>query len=154
MQIAHLIVDGYSLLHRDRAAKKLIGQNLALARRSLLEKLERHGDAIAEKITVVFDGRGAQDGEPIESRHIEVIFSDGSKTADTVIEQFVAAHPRPQTLWVATSDRMERETVEAAGASTMPAIELLERLETAARQTTQKIKTPARPFRPTFGDLL
>jgi len=154
MPFPHLIIDGYSLLHRDAAVKKLLGRNLALARRQLIEKLERHGGAIADRITVVFDGRGAQEGASIESRHIEVLFSDGTKTADTMIEQFVHSHGNPDSLWIVTSDRMERETVEAAGAHTLPCIELLERLETGARDTARQLRTPAKKLRPTLGDLM
>ena len=154
MPIEHLIIDGYSLLHRDETARKILGKNLALARRRLLEQLERNGAAIAGKITVVFDGRGAQNGTIIESRHIEVIFSDGSKTADSIIERFVCTHKNPSRIHVVTSDRMERETVEAAGATSMSCTEFLERLESGIGETRRQLKPKLGSFRPTIGDLL
>lgn len=154
MAFPHLIIDGYSLLHRDESARKLLGRSLALARRNLLEKLERHGAALADRITVVFDGRGAHQDGSLEAGPVEVRFSDGSKTADTVIEQFVGAHPSPRDLWVVTSDRLERETVEAAGANSMSCIEFLERLEVGARELRGRIKAPPGRWRPTMGDLL
>jgi predicted RNA-binding protein with PIN domain len=155
MPYAHLIVDGYSMIHRDAATKRMLGRSLALARRTLVEKLERNGAALAERITVVFDGRGDDpSGTPTESQHIEVVFSTGGETADTYIERFVGAHPRPAEVMVVTSDRMERDTVEAAGAGSMPCIELMERLETATRETARKIKAPVKPFRQSLGDLL
>lgn len=154
MPYAHLMIDGYSLLHRDPETKKILGRSIGIARRALLEKLERNGAALAEKITVVFDGRGDdQSGAAIESQHIEVLFSTGGETADTFIERFVGAHPRPAEVMVVTSDRLERDTVEAAGAGSMPCIELMERLESATRETARKIKAPVKPFRQSLGDL-
>lgn len=154
MAYPHLIIDGYSLLHRDARTRALLGRSLALARRSLLEQLERHGAAMADAITVVFDGKGGQTGPAFESRHVGVVFSDSARTADTVIEQFVHSHPQPGSLWVVTSDRLERETVEAAGANSMSCGEFLERLQTCSVATSRRISAPSARLRPTLGDLM
>lgn len=154
MPYPHLIIDGYSLLHRDARARALLGRNLAFARRGLLERLERHGAALADAITIVFDGKGGMAGPAFESHLIEVVFSDGARTADTVIEQFVHAHPRPESLWVVTSDRPERETVEAAGANSMSCGEFLERLQACSVATARRINAPPARLRPTLGDLM
>ncbi|MBI2437985.1 MAG: NYN domain-containing protein [Lentisphaerae bacterium] len=128
--IKWLIIDGYNLLYRCGAELGISPGSLAGRRRQLIQLLERAVGLLAERITVVFDGRyGAAParsathsvaGAPAEpeSLVVEVLFSPGNKTADTVIERLVFQAGKAGGAVVVTSDRRERETAEAAGAET------------------------------------
>jgi uncharacterized protein len=68
---------------------------------------------------VVFDGTGKGRETEAGRSSVEVVFSPGHHTADTVIERLVHEAPDPGGILVVTSDRAERETVDAAGAHSM-----------------------------------
>lgn len=144
-----LIIDGYNLIHRTGAPTlREVGmpRDLAGKRRRLIQLLEKTVGILAERITVVFDGRSGGDGhsggdgrssggpDEQESLVVEVLFSPRDKTADTVIEQLVFQAGAAGRVVVVTSDRLERETTEAAGAETMACSVFLDQLnETLAR---------------------
>lgn len=123
-----LIIDGYSLLHRDPDLKPLLRQRLELARQRLIRKVEPVMGDWADRITIVFDGRGDRGGTDSLDSAIEVFFAPARYTADTVIERLVHAASDPAAVLVVTSDRAERETVSAAGADTLSCGDFLERL--------------------------
>lgn len=122
-----LIIDGYSLLHRDPELKPLLNKNLALARQLLLRKVERVADDLAQQTTVVFDGKGPPQQPDVNTSHVEVLFAPPHLTADSVIERLVCADTNPERITVVTSDRAERQTVAAAGADSMSCGDFLDR---------------------------
>jgi predicted RNA-binding protein with PIN domain len=147
-----VIIDGYSLLHRRAPSKDK--PELSVARRRLLRDIEDISDALAEKITVVFDGKGSLSDFAEESPHIEVLFSPGHHTADTVIERLVHEAKDSGTVLVVTSDRAERHTVEAAGGMTMgcgPFLEHCEGLRKRVRSASRSATRRAPPS--TLGEL-
>lgn len=123
-----IIIDGYSLLHRRGNPGGREG-DLLTARQHLVRRLEEVAGALAERITVVFDGTGRGGGEGYESSAIEIVFSPSDKTADTIIERMVHDSEDPAGILIVTSDRMERETTAAAGADTMSCGDFLDLCE-------------------------
>ena len=121
MRARWIIIDGYSLMHRQGRPG-----NLMTARQQLVRKLEEVAGRLAERITVVFDGTGLGGGEGYEASAIEIVFSPSDKTADTVIERMAHEVPDPAGILVVTSDRLERETAGAAGADTMSSGDFLD----------------------------
>ncbi len=116
---ARLLIDGYSLLHRDPDLKPYLNRNLALARQLLVRKAERAADLFDRETTIVFDGRGGTGLAEGAGTDVAIVFAPPQFTADTVIERLVHADPAPERILVVTSDRLERQTVEAAGAESM-----------------------------------
>jgi predicted RNA-binding protein with PIN domain len=150
-----LVIDGYSLLYRDdeSLARHHAGRPAA-ARRLLVRKVERVAPQLARRVTVVFDGRDrGGPGEEFVGGVVEVLFSPASLTADSVIERLVSGDPDPGGILVVCSDRAERETVEAAGASSMSCGDFLEWL---GRENARLRRPPsaAPPPRHTLGDHL
>ncbi|MFH0954182.1 MAG: NYN domain-containing protein [Verrucomicrobiota bacterium] len=137
MHAAWLIVDGYSLLHRDPALKPTSRGGLKTARQRLVRNLEEVAGLAADRITVVFDGTASGSGEGYESA-VQVLFSPSHQTADTVIERLVHACPEPGQVLVVTSDLAERHTVSAAGAHTMSCGDFLASLEEQRKRVTQR----------------
>lgn len=119
MACAHMIIDGYSLVYRDEALAGLARRNLALARHRLVRLAEGLVGRVVDRVTIVFDGIERGRGEGYEGSGVEVLFAPAYLTADGLIERMVASSKDPAALLVVTSDRMERETVSAAGAETL-----------------------------------
>lgn len=154
MKTRWLIIDGYSLLHHDPAFAAAGPHGMAAARERLLARLGAAGLALAERITVVFDGAGyAGQRGPQPPSPIEVLFSSSAETADTIIERLAHSAARAAEILVVTSDRAERVTVDAAGAQTIGGTDFLSQLESAEKglrrsATWLKQRTP----KPTLGD--
>ncbi len=155
MHYAWILVDGFSLMHREAESLAALNAGRAFeARRMLAARLDRVASALAERLTLVYDGRGG--GGPAEEMgdlSIEVLFSPGHQTADTVIERLAASAPDPARVLVVTSDRLERETVTAAGIHTQGCGDFLRALEHAERKSGQSSRAGGGPpWRPTLGE--
>ncbi len=155
MRFPWLIVDGYSLLHRpgpppDRGA----GPRFGLARDALVRRLERLAGRVCDRMTIVFDGRGERvaPGE-IAAGPVEVLFSPATLTADSVIERLVLASQAPAQITVITSDRLERETVEAAGAQSLSCGDFLALCEAEERALARPARPAPRRGGATLGDI-
>jgi predicted RNA-binding protein with PIN domain len=84
------------------------------AMRRLVEQLDRFATATGDPVTVVFDGRPRDVGDP---EAVEVVFAPGGRNAaDDEIARRVAADPDPGSLTVVTSDNELVERVRRAGA--------------------------------------
>ncbi|MDH3346431.1 MAG: NYN domain-containing protein, partial [Kiritimatiellaceae bacterium] len=126
MDIEHLIIDGYNLLHQDDA---LVGRRgeLQTARQRLIRRIERAAPEMAPRVTVVFDGRELGSDVALSAPHLEVIFSPSNRTADAVIERMVSEAKHPERILVVTSDRVEEQIVSAAGAMVLSCLEFTSR---------------------------
>lgn len=154
MQPQWLLVDGYSLLFHEPGRQPAGRGQLMVAREKLLIRLSAVVGLLAERITVVFDGRTLP-GEPPEQEPaaVEVIFSPVDQTADTVIERLAHRSARPDSLLVITSDRAERTTVGAAGVRTMGCTDFLDLLRrTEAGLHRQTAAAQRRAPAPSLGD--
>ena len=145
-----VLIDGYSLLHRDPELAPMIGQNLDLARQLLLRKADRIAGPWAERVTVVFDGKQSKQTLCAEHIDVEVLFAPAKYTADTVIERLVMAALDPGRVLVVTSDRAERETVMAAGADSMSCGHFLNQDQPVRTAPGYSSKSKGKPF--TLGD--
>ena len=121
-----LIVDGMNVLGsrpdgwwRDRPA----------AMRRLVGRLDDLAEREGAEVTVVFDGR-EHARVLAAARRVEVGFAPGGRdAADGEIVRRISADAEPATIVAVTSDRRLRARIKAAGASSVPAGELLRRLE-------------------------
>ncbi|MBU4198344.1 MAG: NYN domain-containing protein [Verrucomicrobia bacterium] len=123
-----LLIDGYNLIFQLPAGRQDMPPDMAGKRQRLLRMLDDMAGVLADRVTVIFDGRSAAPGDATESPHVEIIFSPPDKTADTVIEQLVCGTEHPEKILVVTSDRRENETIRAAGAEVMSCAAFLDHL--------------------------
>ena len=151
MNVEHLVIDGYSLLHRMPGAKPLIGSNLPLARQKLLRMIEPVAGLYAPRMTVVFDGKeSAVDGTHVHAA-VQVLFTHAGQTADHCIETMVLDDANPERVLVVTSDRGEIHTVLAAGGQVMSCREFIDLCERHGREVTRRVK-PTRRSGHALGD--
>lgn len=129
MTMDWLIIDGNNLVHHDLSAIGVRrGSDFSAVRSALARRIDELAGALARRVTIVYDGtRGGRD-EAFEASSVEVIFSPGNMTADTVIERMVSEARNPGRVTVVTSDRGERDTVSAAGAEVTSCPQFIETL--------------------------
>ncbi len=147
-----LLIDGYSLLYRDPALDKLRLGDFRKARESVIRRIDRLSSALAPLVELVFDGRDQGSREQVDVSSLHLIYSPAPRTADSLIEEMVAASPDPVNICVVTSDRLERDVVTAAGAEAMSCAAFLERLDELERNVSRTLKTSAATKRFTLGD--
>lgn len=147
-----LLIDGYSLLYRDPALDKLRQGDFRKARESVIRRIDRLSSALAPLVELVFDGRDQGSREQISTTALHLVYSPAPRTADSLIEEMVAASPDPVNICVVTSDRLERDVVTAAGAEAMSCAAFLERLDELERTVSRTLKSSTSRQRFTLGD--
>lgn len=151
MQYERLIIDGYNLLHKEEELADLLNRDIQRARQRLVRLAEGTAIEMAMHTIIVFDGRETGVDAALSSSCLEVFFSPGNLSADTVIERLVCASPRPGKILVVTSDRAEHDTVSSAGAHTMSSEEFMNRCRANAKKTVPRRTPPGQ--QPKLGDI-
>ena len=151
MNIQWLIIDGYNLLHKIVELSTLMQTDIQLARHRLVRMVENTAHRFAEQTTIVFDGRKAGQDDALTSGRMEIYFSPGNLSADTVIERLVERYPDSSRILVVTSDHAEADTVSSSGAQVMSSDEFMAQCERDARKSIGKRTRPGEE--PKLGDL-
>ncbi len=146
-----LIIDGYNLLHKVPELAQMLGSDIQGARHRLVRIAEETAHNMARQTTIVFDGREAGQDTALTSKYLEVFFSPGNLSADTVIERLVCKFEHPEKILVVTSDHAEHDTVSSAGAYTMSSEEFMDRCERESKKKISKRTPPGKE--PKLGDL-
>ena len=122
----YLFVDGYNIIGAWPELIELRDTSLEEARKKLIDYLTEYAVASGYHTVLVFDGwrvKGNR-GTVVENPYIEILFTAEGVTADMAIERLVTRLPKHQKIYVATSDRLEQETVLAQGGLRISAMEL------------------------------
>ena len=151
MQVEWLIIDGYNLLHQVDDLVQLLQSDMASARHRLVRLIENTAHRMAPQTTLVFDGREAGQDDALTSKHMEVYFSPGKFTADTIIERLVCRFPNPEKILVVTSDHAEHDTVSGAGAQVISSKEFMAQCKINNQKSIPKQTPPGK--KPKLGDL-
>ena len=124
--LRHLLIDGSNLLHAWPELKTLAARDKDAARAQLSKAAAGLQEAEHLRVSLVFDGRGAEltVEHPSGRPEFTVLHTPAGATADDVIEQLVANSRAPGDCLVATDDRAERQTIEALGASGLSSADL------------------------------
>ncbi len=112
----HLIVDGHSVIFAWPELRKLHARRLSLARESLIKQLRDYQDWTGVHVVVVFDGKGRKVDTSSDPGEVQIFYSRAGQSADAIIERLASKYAKRYELFVATSDLMEAETVQACGA--------------------------------------
>ena len=112
----YLIVDGHSVIFTWPELRKLQARRSSLAREALIKRLRDYQDWTDVRVVVVFDGKGRKIEATSDPADVQVFYSRTGQTADAIIERLASKYAKRFELFVATSDSMEGETVEACGA--------------------------------------
>lgn len=146
-----LIIDGYNLLHAFDPLAELMRSDIQLARHRLVRTIEHTAHRMASQTTIVFDGRSAGQDASLTAKHLEIFFSPGHLSADTVIERLVSKYAHPERILVVTSDRAEADTVLSSGTQVMSSQEFMAQCSIDAGRPVRKRTRPGKE--PKLGDL-
>ncbi len=156
---AHLIVDGFNVIHALPEYGRLLPGSLDLACSRLVEAVRLVHDAEGIYVTVVFDGKG--DRVEVERTAgivtFSILYSPRSVTADGVIEQIVRQARHPREVTVASRDNLVAESVRSAGGICITPEDLADwvarahgrigrLLEQRRRQTRERLRHEASPW--------
>ncbi len=132
-----LIVDGYNIIGSWDDLKALRDTDMGSARDQLISTLSAYVPWCWERIIIVFDGQSFNwdnlDG-------IEVVFTEGKETADTMIEKLAAGLSASSQVEVATSDFAEYRAASGFGAWCISAPTLKERLAECQDSYKRRLK--------------
>jgi uncharacterized protein len=122
----HLLIDGSNLVHAWPELRALGKRDRDAARARLSQEVSVIHDMEQFRVTLVFDGRGADLVIERPSGHATFthLYTATGVTADDVIEQLVGQAAEASACYVATDDRAERQTIEALGATGVSSEEL------------------------------
>ncbi|MBQ2776722.1 MAG: NYN domain-containing protein [Peptococcaceae bacterium] len=139
----YLIVDGYNIIGAWPELQELKETNLEHARARLIEILSVHAALSKRKVILVFDAYQVKknNGSQELVQGIEVIYTKENVTADMAIERLTAQIPKHEKVYVATSDRLQQETIWGKGAFRISAMELKREID----MTTQEHKPHYEP---------
>lgn len=149
MKRAVLLVDGYNMIGLwPKLQASHYFKGLEIARRDLVEILVNYSAVEDLDTKLIFDSQHQYTPKVKEmiTNNLSVHFTDYGQTADTFIEKFCATYRHQfklsgQRLIVATSDRVQRLTVEGYGAELMSAQQLAQSVDHIARRYHRRYKS-------------
>jgi predicted RNA-binding protein with PIN domain len=115
----YLLVDGHSIIFAWPELRRLHERRTSLAREALIKQLRDYQDWSGIRVVVVFDGRGTSVSHEADPGEIQIFYSRGGQTADSIIERLTSKYAERFDLVVATGDYLEQETASACGAETV-----------------------------------
>jgi predicted RNA-binding protein with PIN domain len=142
MRSDYLIVDGHSVIFAWPELQRLHARRTSLARDALIKSLRDYQDWTGVRTVVVFDGKGGRISQSSEPGEIQIFYSRAGQTADSVVERLVSKYASQFRVTVATSDRLEEQTVSAFGADCVSAEGLRELLNEAISKTSRAKRRP------------
>jgi predicted RNA-binding protein with PIN domain len=84
-----ILVDGYNVIKRDAALRKLEAKSQAAARDALITQLAQRYRHTPHTVTVVFDGASSSE-QATHERRVRIIYSRAGEKADQVIARLAA----------------------------------------------------------------
>ncbi len=136
----YLVVDGHSVIFGWPELRAMHARHREAAREVLIRQLTNYQDHSGTRVVVVFDGKGGRVNEATEKGGIQVFYSSTSTTADDIIERLVAKYAEKRSITVATSDRLERQTVYTFGADSISVDTLRDWLARAEKEFARTLK--------------
>lgn len=152
-------IDGYNVIHKCPRLRKLAHGNFETARDTLIEEVSRFCFTTGNNATIVFDGaRRAHQPEPDPPvmPGVEVLYSPGHLSADTVIERRVyQARGDLKEIIVVSGDMGIRDLCASMGTLVMAAENFLRMVEDTLSRSRAIMKGESERYtRSNLGDRL
>ena len=121
------LVDGYNVI---KYSEMFSARSLELQRDKLIDFILKYNPQGNNKITIVFDCRSSNpyetDGYTTTTiKGIKTIFSEGQKSADDVIVDYVEKSQKPYNITVVTNDKVIFRRIGGKGAKKMSVSEFI-----------------------------
>lgn len=138
----YLIIDGYNMIGAWQELADIKEENLEHAREKFIEIIANHAALTGAITIIVFDAYQVKGG--IEKRekvnNVDIIYTKEGVTADMAIERICAQIPKHQKVFVATSDRLQQETIWGKGALRISARELQREIRMAQKDNKKHLE--------------
>ena len=136
------LVDGYNVI---KFSEMFSARTLELQRDKLIDFILRYNPQGNNKVTVVFDCKSSNpyetDGYTTTTiRGIKTIFSEGQKSADDVIVDYVEKSNKPYNITVVTNDKGIFRRIGGKGAKKMAVAEFIYNRAKQEKQTSNTIR--------------
>lgn len=107
------IIDGYNFIFNYYKPEGVNKEKLTFFRDRLVRDLSQYSNFKGYKFAVVFDAKNSPRRLRSENRidNVEIIYSRGEETADTIIEGLVHSNEEYERIFVITSDYMQQKVV-------------------------------------------
>lgn len=143
---SYLFVDGYNVLNAWTMFQHMIDDRLEEARELLTDILEEYAATEHVFVILVFDAYRVKghSGSVMAGKHMDVVFTQETVTADRYIESEIASMGRMDDVSVATSDFVEQQIIMARGGKRISARELeilVKNAKGRTRKTVRNIRT-------------
>ena len=135
----YLLVDAHSVIFSWPELHDIHQRNGLAAREELTRRLTGYQDATGVRVVVVFDGKGARANSERIPGGIQVFYSGGRNSADSIIERLAAKYAGEHEITVATNDNLEQQTVITFGGLAISVEALRKELDAADRDVTRQI---------------
>lgn len=143
----YLIVDGYNIINDWPEFAQLRREDLAHARKSLIEILIDYQALTEQKLILVFDAHQVKGKEQLlTDGGIRIIFSREGQTADQVIEKLVYRLAKDHRVTVATSDWLEQRLVSGKGGLRLSAREFRQTVMATRQESKRHYRQGQRYF--------
>jgi predicted RNA-binding protein with PIN domain len=145
---AQYFIDGYNVIHFSKVLQPLARESFENAREALVDKVARFCVATGNQAKIVFDGRGrkAEAATPAyKVKGLEIVYSPGHKTADSVIERFVYSATDRYSVIVVSGDQGIRQFCRGLGAVVMEPDNFLAGIRETDADTRNTINNLQRP---------
>ena len=147
-----LIVDGYNLIFNFFKAGKMTGRELENIKDKLIADLAAYNSQKDYEVIVVFDASKSQNNERSSTIHdkVEVVYSRGGETADTIIEEFVSPWSPERKIVVVTSDYSQQKVIFGKNTTRRSSREFGLELEAVRRDIKDRIQKEKKKTKKAF----
>ncbi|MHA3773746.1 NYN domain-containing protein [Verrucomicrobiota bacterium sgz303538] len=136
----YLLVDGHSVIFAWPELRKLHAKRMVLARDELVKILTEYQDSSGVRVVAVFDGKGTKNTEETTPGGIQIFYSSGKLSADSIIERLVAKYAKQHEMTVVTNDHLEQQTTISFGGVAISTDALRDLIEDAAADLARRLK--------------
>ena len=107
------IIDGYNFIFNYFKPEGASREKLTFYRDRLVRDLSQYSNFKGHKFMVVFDAKHSTRRMRSEKKvdNVEIIYSRGEETADTIIEKLVHSNEEHERVFVITSDYIQQKVV-------------------------------------------
>jgi len=141
------LIDGYNVIHQCPQLQPLTRDHFEASRDTLIDRVSRYCSNTGESAKIIFDGRGRRQ-EPLPpecgTAGVEIIYSPGHHSADTLIERIVYSAKNRRDYVVVSGDRGIRDLVRGLGGMTMIPASFLTEVQQVLERSSSALRTQSR----------
>ncbi len=135
-------IDGYNVIYHSTRLRNLLDVSIETARDALMEHVSKLLVGKGHYAVLVFDGKG--EAKRLETQTVspglDIIYSPGRLSADSVIERKIYSATNKRELIVVTSDRGIRDLCRGMGAMTMTPDNFLAMAQQTAQEMNRELQ--------------